>query len=192
MENRGLDGKNIRVGNLMARNSDGEFQVNSVTNAFMRSLRAYAALGKISVSALDMPLEFSPIDCTAESVAALAGVEYFTVFHATNSHMVQMGDVIESMNRCGISVEIVDENEFETVFRRALDDETLSPVVSPLITYQNSDQNMEEFEIGYDNTFTTKALYRLRVKWPIINENYLDQLFATLRAFGFFDVGDAW
>jgi len=50
----------------------------------------------------------------------------------------------------------------------------------------------KEFEIGYDNSFTTKALYRLRFKWPIINEAYLDQLFMTLNAFGFFDVTEEW
>ena len=35
----GLDGKVIRVGNLMSRNSDGEFQINFITNGFLRSLR---------------------------------------------------------------------------------------------------------------------------------------------------------
>ena len=30
----GLDGKVIRVGNLMSRNSDGEFQINFITNGF--------------------------------------------------------------------------------------------------------------------------------------------------------------
>ena len=31
----GLDGKVIRVGNLMSRNSDGEFQINFITNGFL-------------------------------------------------------------------------------------------------------------------------------------------------------------
>ncbi len=128
----------------------------------------------------------------SEHYSALSSVENFTVFHATNSHLVQMGDVIESMNRCGIPVDIVEEDEYEKAFQAALSDEVLASVVSPLITYQNSDQNMEEFEIGYDNAFTTKALYRLHVRWPIINEAYLDQLFMTLNAFGFFDVTEEW
>ncbi|MBP3901127.1 MAG: hypothetical protein J6D53_06710 [Blautia sp.] len=61
-------------------------------------------------------------------------------------------------------------------------------IVSPLITYQTSDVNMEEFNIGYDNAFTTKALYRLHVKWPIISESYLDRVFTSLRTIGFFDL----
>ena len=188
VEGRGLNARIVRVGNLMPRYSDGEFQINSVTNAFMRSLRAFAAMGKVSVSMLDQPVEFSPIDCTAASVVALSAEEGFTVFHATNSHLVQMGDVVESMNRCGIPVETVDEQEFENAFRAALSDDALSMIVSPLITYQASDRNTQEFNIGYDNAFTTKALYRLRVKWPIIGEKYLDQVFTSLATIGFFDL----
>ena len=188
IEHRGLNGRIVRVGNLMPRYSDGEFQINSVTNAFMRSLRAFAAMKEVPVSMMDQLLEFSPIDCTAKSVVALSAVENFTVFHASNSHRVQMGDVVESMNRCGIFVETAEEKDFQADFQSALADEEMSMIVSPLITYQTSDVNMEEFNIGYDNAFTTKALYRLHVKWPIISEAYLDQVFTSLRTIGFFDL----
>ena len=116
---------------------------------------------------MDELLEFSPVDCTAESVVALSSVEDFTVFHASNSHWVQMGDVIESMNRCKIPVDIVDDDIFEEAFRSALEDEKLSAVVASLITYEASDPNTDEFLIDYDNAFTTKAFYRMRIKWPI-------------------------
>ena len=188
IEQRGLDARIVRVGNLSARESDGEFQINSTTNAFMRVMRAIAALGKVSVSMLDRELEFSPIDSTAAAVVALAGVEDFTVFHATNSHFVQMGDVVEAMNRCGVGVEIVGEHAFNDAFEAALADEELSLVVSALIAYQASDKNTVEFDIGYDNTFTVKVLYRLGFKWPIIDARYLDQTFEALETLGFFDI----
>ncbi len=188
IEERGLHGKIVRVGNLMSRYSDGLFQINSVTNGFMRSLRAYAALGVISVSALDELVEFSPIDCTAAAVVTLAGSNSdFTVFHATNGHRVQMGDVIEAMNACGVKVEVVGEDRFSEAFSSALSDEKLSESVSPLISYQASDMNTIEFFIDYDNTFTTKALYRLGFKWPIINEDYLKNVFDSLSSLAFFD-----
>ena len=187
-DERGLDGRIVRVGNLMSRYSDGLFQINSVTNGFMRGLRAYATLGMVSVSALDEMVEFSPIDCTAAAVVTLGGADSsFTVFHATNGHRVQMGDVIEAMNKSGIPVKIVSEKEFIEAFNKALADEKLSEYVSPLISYQASDQNTIEFFIDYDNTFTTKALYRLGFKWPIINEKYLENVFESLSALAFFD-----
>ena len=188
MEERSLDGRIIRVGNLMSRYSDGEFQINSVTNGFMRSLRAYAALGMISVSALAEEVEFSPIDCTAQAVVTLAGEGgNFTVFHATNGHRVQMGDVAEAMNKSGIAIKVVDENTFYEAFNKALSDDNLSEVVSPLVSYQASDKNTVEFFIDYDNSFTTKALYRLGFKWPIINEQYLKNVFDALSSLAFFD-----
>ena len=188
VDERGLDGRIVRVGNLMSRYSDGLFQINSVTNGFMRGLRAYAALGMVSVSALDEMVEFSPIDCTAAAVVTLGGADSsFTVFHATNGHRVQMGDIIEAMNQTGIPVKIVSEKEFTEVFNKALADEKLSEYISPLISYQASDMNTIEFFIDYDNTFTTKALYRLGFKWPIINEKYLENVFESLSALAFFD-----
>jgi len=42
---RGLDAKVMRVGNLMARNSDGEFQMNAAANSFLGRLRAYSVVG---------------------------------------------------------------------------------------------------------------------------------------------------
>ena len=110
------------------------------------------------------------------------------MFHATNSHFVQMGGAVEAMNHCGIGVEIVSERAYLEAFEAALADEELSLIVSPLIAYQASDKNTVEFDSNNDNTFTVKVLYRLGFKWPIIDERYLDQMFEALETLGFFDV----
>ncbi|MFR3009043.1 MAG: SDR family oxidoreductase, partial [Pseudoruminococcus massiliensis] len=94
----GLDGKIIRVGNLMSRNSDGEFQINFITNGFLRSLKGYKAVGKFPMGSMHESAEFSPIDSTALSVLKLAQTDRrFTVFHACNSHRIFMSDLIYAM-----------------------------------------------------------------------------------------------
>ena len=187
VEDDGLDGMIVRVGNLMSRYSDGEFQINFVTNNFMRSLRAYAKLGMIPVAALDKQVEFSPIDCTARAVVALSATDkQYTVFHATNGHRVQMGDVVEAMNRIGVPVKIVSSKEFQDAFNAALSDEKMNEILSPLISYRSSQGEAAQIFIGHDNSFTTKMLYHLGVKWPIINEDYLANAFSALEGFGFF------
>ena len=184
-----LDGKVIRVGNLMSRHSDGEFQINFVTNGFMRTLRGYAAIGKFPVSAMDESEEFSPIDCTAEAIVHLSGVNSeFTVFHACNSHRVQMGDVIEVMNHCGLKVDGVSDEEFARGLTDALADEQKNMLVSGLISYLSSDSQNTIKYIDYDNVFTIKMLYRLGYKWPITDEKYLGNAFMALKTLGFFDV----
>lgn len=185
---QGMKGKVIRVGNLMSRVSDGEFQINSVTNGFMRTLRGYVALGRFPVSMLDMPTEFSPIDSTAEAIVKLSAVQGgFTVFHAYSSYLIQMADVIEQMNASGILVETVSDEEFQQSLLAALEDEEKNELISGLIAYASSDADNSAVYIDADNSFTTKALYRLGFKWPMPDSVYLKNALTALETLGFFD-----
>lgn len=185
---KGMKGKVIRVGNLMSRVSDGEFQINSVTNGFMRTLRGYVALGKFPVSMLDMPTEFSPIDSTAEAIVKLAPVQGgFSVFHAYSSYLIQMADVIEQMNQLGIPVETVSDREFEQSLSKALENEEKNDLIAGLIAYASSEEAGSSIYIDADNSFTTKALYRLGFKWPMPDGIYLRHAIEALETLGFFD-----
>ncbi|MDE5699144.1 MAG: amino acid adenylation domain-containing protein [Lachnospiraceae bacterium] len=185
---KGMKGKVIRVGNLMSRVSDGEFQINFVTNGFMRTLRGYVALGKFPVSMLDMPTEFSPIDATAEAIVKLASVKgSFSVFHAYSSYLIQMADVIEQMNRSGIPVETVSDREFEQSLSEALENEDKNELIAGLIAYAFGDEAGSSVYIDADNSFTTKALYRLGFKWPMPDGIYLKHAIEALETLGFFD-----
>ena len=185
-----LDAKIVRVGNLMSRQADGEFQINSVTNSFMRNLKGYKALGKFPVSALDKPIDFSPIDETAKTILLLAQVpEKFTVFHSYNSHTVQMGDVIDAMDKAGLHMEKVGEMEFMGALKEAMADEKKSMIVSSLLSYSTSDNRSHAF-IGGDSSFTVKALYRLGYRWPITDFEYLTRAILSLVSLGFFDRDD--
>lgn len=185
---KGMKGRIVRVGNLMSRVSDGEFQINSVTNGFMRTLRGYVALGKFPVSLMDMPAEFSPIDATAEAIVKLAASEGdFSVFHAYSSYVIQMADVIEQMNALGIWVDIVSDEAFETALLSALENEEKNELISGLIAYLSSDVEEASAYIDADNSFTTKALYRLGFKWPMPDGAYLRSALKALATLGFFD-----
>ncbi len=182
-----LDGKIIRVGNLMSRISDGEFQINFSNNAFMRDIRSYSIIGKFPVSLLDEPTEFSPIDETAHMIVNLADTNAdFTVFHAVNSHRVQMGDIIYAMNDYGIKIDVVSDNEFDAALKAAMLDDKKNLLVSSLIVYNESDEKLHE-EIDHDDAFTVKALYRLNCRWSITDENYIKNAIMALDTLGFFE-----
>ncbi|MBP5177149.1 MAG: amino acid adenylation domain-containing protein [Clostridia bacterium] len=182
----GLDGKIIRVGNLMGRQSDGEFQINSITNSFIKSLKAYKALGYFPVSACDAATDFSPIDMVAKAVVLLASTpDKFTVFHAANSHEVQMGDVIEAMNRYGFDIKTVPDDVFNEKLAEMMRDDNKKLLASSLLTYSSSDHHVHSF-IKSDNTFSIKALYRLGYKWPITDANYLMRVIESLDSLGYF------
>ncbi|MCR5078963.1 MAG: SDR family oxidoreductase, partial [Bacilli bacterium] len=190
MDKGELDGKIVRVGNLMSRQSDGEFQINSGTNAFMRNLRGYKALGKFPFAGMDKKIDFSPIDETAKTILLLAKTpQKFTVFHSYNSHQVQMGDVIAAMNEVGIPIETVDQKPFYMAIQEAMKDPSLAAAISPLFSYASGDGHSHEF-IQADQTFTIKALYRLGYRWPITDFTYLKQAIESLESLGFFERED--
>ncbi len=184
---RGLRGKIIRVGNLMSRESDGEFQINHLTNGFMSRLRAYAALEKFPVGSSDALVEFSPIDCVAKAVVLLSGTnDSFTVFHAYNCHHIHMANVISIMNKKGLRIDVVDDREYIEHFNQQLANDKMNMKISGLISYNNADGSEHRF-IGSDNSFTVKVLYRLGFAWPLTSEKYVDRAIEALETLDFFD-----
>ena len=186
----GLDAKIIRVGNLMGRNSDGEFQANSITNGFMRDLKGYATLHKFPVNQMDIEVDFSPIDEVAKTILLLSTTPHkFTVFHSANSHMIQFGDIIYQMNKMGYDIKVVSDEEFITSMKEMMADEEKNMLISSLISYSSSDAHTHSFILS-DNEFTNKALYHLGYKWPITDEKYLEQAIDSLATLGFFERTD--
>ena len=183
----GLDGKVIRVGNLMSRNSDGEFQINFITNGFLRSLRGYQAVGKFPIGGMHEVTEFSPIDSTALAVLRLVQTDRrFTVFHACNSHHIYMADLIYAMRNHGFKIDIVKDDEFEEAVKEFAKDSKDSDVVSGLIAYTSHNEN-EIYTLDYSNRFTAQVLYRLDYKWPVTDDRYLESAIEALDRLAFFD-----
>ena len=183
----GLDGKIIRVGNLMSRDSDGEFQINFITNGFLRSLRGYKAVGKFPMGGMHEAAEFSPIDSTALAVLKLTQTDRrFTVFHACNSHQIYMADLIYAMRRYGFNIDIVRDEDFEEAVREFAKDNKDTDAVSGLIAYTSHNEN-EIYTMEYSNKFTAQVLYRLDYKWPVTDDRYLESAIEALDRLAFFD-----
>ncbi|MBR3317493.1 MAG: amino acid adenylation domain-containing protein [Atopobiaceae bacterium] len=182
-----IEGKIIRVGNLMSRASDGEFQINSITNGFLRLLRGYVIVGGYPVSQMDVENEYSPIDSVASAVLRLGRASSrFSVFHACNNHKVQMGDGIFALRELGFGIRVVGDDYFAKMLADYSAKHEGSDAVSGLIAYATHNGQNASY-LGYDNTFTTKALYRLGWKWPITDDAYLKGTIEKLDELGFFE-----
>lgn len=183
---KGLRGKIIRVGNLMSRETDGEFQINFSTNGFMNRLKAYTILQKFPLDDMDREVEISAIDCTAQAIIRLAGTpDQFTVFHAYSCHPVHMANILKVMNEYGIHVDVVEEEEFRRAFNGMLADEAQNTEISGLISYMSSGKEKRRY-VSWNNSFTVKALYRLGFSWPLVGESYIRRAIDALTTLGFF------
>ncbi len=97
-----------------------------------------------------------------------------------------MGDVIFALRKYGFGIRVVDEDYFDRMLAAYSDAHEDSDAVSGLIAY-NTHNTQSSCYLGYENAFTTKALYRLGWKWPITDDAYLTNTIRKLDELGFFD-----
>ena len=184
----GLSAKVFRVGDLAPRLSDGKFQVNFRTNNIMNTLRAYKILGMVSFSELANEIEFSPIDCLAKSVIALAGTPKECIcFMPINPHRALMQDVFTEICGLGYEIRTAEDDELKQALDAALSDSRKNSAVSPLVAYSNKSgiQNLSWNDI--DMSFTTQVLYRLGFSWPETGAEYIRQFIRKLDGLSFFE-----
>ena len=178
----------MRVGNLMARDNDSEFQINFDSNGFINRLKAFVIIGVMPYSMLSNTVEFSPIDVTAKSIVALAKAPAeCRVFHPYQHHTICFGDIIDIIKPLGLNIGAVEDDEYEIALNNVLSDETRQSGVSGLITSVGSGK-FKKIWLPTENNYTVQALYRLGVKWPIISKEYIYNFVRYLDELAFFDL----
>ena len=179
--------KIMRVGNLMARSEDGEFQINFKSNGFINQLKAFITVGRMPYSMLNDADELSPIDVTAKSIVELSKTpKECVVFHPYQHHTICFGDIMDIIRPLGLEIDAVEEEEYEYYLNEVLKDEERQEGVSGLITSIGSGK-FRKVWIDAENDYTIQVLYRLGVKWPIISEEYIYNFVEFLNDMAFFD-----
>ena len=184
----GLNGKVIRVGNLAARSTDGEFQMNFQSNSYMGRIRVFNMLGCYPYSLYDEPAEFSPINETARAIVLLASTPHdCTVFHAYNNHEQPMGDILMRLEKVTGGVRFVEDADFESAVETAKADPVKAGAMSSLLAYQDMGHGQQAMEVGRQNTYTTQVLRRLGFNWSQTSWDYIEQMFTAIGGLGYFD-----
>jgi len=188
VRDKGLDAKIMRVGNLSARSSDGEFQINFRSNAFMGKLKAYATLGCAPYAALDAPCEFSPIDEVCRAILLLSTTPAdMKVFQPCNNHRLPLGDIMSILSDTGHRIEFVESDAFDAAKRSAMDDAEAVNALQPLMAYDSDSSSPATF-IKYDASYTNQILYRLGFRWNYTSHDYVKQFIEAIDALNFFDI----
>jgi hypothetical protein len=178
----------MRVGNLMARSSDSEFQINFESNGFINRLKAFVTIGKMPYSMLMNNVEFSPIDITAKSIIELSKTpKECTVFHPYDYHSISFGDILDIIKPLDFDVKPAEEEVYQNALDEALADKTKQEGVSGLITSIGSGK-VKKIWLPVDNTYTIQVLYRLGIKWPFISEEYIYNFVKYLDELDFFSI----
>ena len=185
----GLSAKIMRVGNLAARSTDGEFQANFATNSFMGRIKVYNMLGSCPYSMRNKQVEFSPINEVAHAIVLLSTTpKECTVFHPYNIHGQFLGDVLMGLTTVGEGVKFVEQEEFEQAMDAAKDDPVKARSMSSLLAYQDMAHGQKTADVKRDNDYTTQVLYRLGFAWSPTSWDYVERMLTAIGSLGFFDM----
>ncbi len=172
---RGLDARIMRLGNLMGRRADGEFQLNFRSNAFIRTLAGYRRLGVAPYSLMSAATDLSEIDMTARAILLLSGTDKrFTVFHPVNPHALSYGDILHAMGEYGFAIRGVEDQEFRLRLKEG------GEASGALIAYESHEGAARRYMLGAEYGFTTEALFRLGFQWPVTGEEYVVKMLKAL------------
>ena len=184
----GLKAKIMRVGNLAARSTDGEFQANFATNSFMGRIKVYNMLGCCPYSMRNKKVEFSPINEVARAIVLLSTTPAeCTVFHPYNIHGQFLGDVLTGLTSVGDGVRFVEQEDFALAMEQAKDDPVKTKQLSSLLAYQDMAHGQKTTDVARDNDYTTQVLYRLGFAWSPTSWDYVERMLTAISGFGFFD-----
>lgn len=185
---KGLDAKIMRYGNLAARSTDGEFQINFSSNGFMNRLNMFKTLGAIPYSNAASMIEFSPINEVARATVLLAMTPaQFTVFMPINSHHEPMSDVVVCMQRLGYDIRSVEQSEFDAMVVEAGQDPRKASLLQSLLAYAPNIRGKVIAFNGRSYDFTTQMLMRLGFNWSFTTWDYMEQFITAIEGLGFFD-----
>lgn len=181
-----INAKIMRLGNLMAREQDQEFQINFDTNAFINRLKSYSIIKRIPYNMMNLRVDITAIDSTAKAIMLLSKTpKEYLVFHPFNNHYIYISDIISIMNKLGLNIKGSNQKEFNEALQETMKDESNAIKISGFIASMNKGENRSF--ISSKNDYTMEILYHLGFKWPLITNEYLSTFIKYLIDLDFFD-----
>ena len=185
---KGLKAKIMRVGNLAARSTDGEFQINFSTNSFMGRIKVFNMLGCCPYGMMDNKVEFSPINEVSKAIVMLATTpDNCNVFHPYNNHQVLLGDMLARLVTIGTEIGFVETDDFERRMEEVKGDPAKARQLASLLAYQDMAHGQKTSDVTRDNTYTMQVLYRMGYSWDYTSWDYIDRFLKAINGMGFFD-----
>ena len=180
--NDGVDAYILRIGNLMARISDGKFQMNVQENAYVNRLLTFMKIKIMPDYLLQGYAEFTPVDSCAQAIIHL--MEYPTIsnriFHLFNHNHVLVTTLLDIFNEIS-SIEVLTSKEFvkriDAMLNLPNSNELLAGILSDFDTNRNL---VYESNIKLNSDFTIRYLEDTNFKWPSITKEYLMNFIESL------------
>lgn len=187
IQNKRLNAKIYRIGNLTGRYSDGCFQINIDENAFYRRIRSIIQIGAVSRSMLELVLELTPVDCCSRAIVELVkGETNNSVFHVFNHKTIKFGLLLDSLASKGIPIKVLPDISFQEYISDLSQNQEGMEFLTGVINDLNNNKVIKfNSSIVVDSTLTQECLKKLEINWPYIDDEYLSKVIKHMQDIGY-------
>ena len=187
---QGLQANIMRMGNLMSRRSDGRFQRNYESNAYLKRVKAMIELGCLPEELLGLETELTPVDDAAKAVMTI--VRHFrtdrNVFHIENVHYLSFEKLLKTLAGIGMDVKAIGNDEFADILRQTETNPELKHIYETFVGDIGADGRLHyESNISISTSFTEKYLAHLGFVWHRIDEEYFRNYFDYFKKIGYIE-----
>ena len=186
----GLQANIMRMGNLTNRISDGQFQKNHESNAFLQRVKGVLELGLFPEYLIKDTnySEFTPIDEAANAVMTIA--RHFsteqTVFHINSIKVVCFDKLVEIINQLRYDLKLVSGAVFTEALRQTAKQTGTEHIFETFINdMDENDQLNYDSNIRIENDFTVQYLKLLGFEWSDIDIEYLRKYVEYFKNIGY-------
>ena len=174
----GLDVCVYRLGNIMSRFSDGQFQENYKQNASYNRLHSFIQLGKFPESLSNLEVDFSPVDLCAKIIVNMSSYKssYGKVFHILNNNKLKFSEILEYFNNLGYHIDIIPDDKFYRFLTKTNNKDNILGIINDI----TSDVITEDSNIEINSDFTLDYMNKLHMSWPKIDQNYFKKFYNTI------------
>lgn len=184
----GLPANIVRIGNLTNRLSDGVFQKNYKTNAFLKRLKGIIDLKAYPDYISDIYIEFTPVDEAARAIMKI--VSHFnlvqTVFHINSTKVIYVRNLVKYLNSCGFNMKAVNSMDFVKILHQAVDTDDEERVWGTLVNDIDENGRMKyDSKIHIENSFTEAYLNSIGFYWSELGEEYIRKYVSYFHKIGY-------
>lgn len=182
-----LKGFIARVGNLQGRYSDGEFQINFKSNAFLTRLKSYIKIGFMPQSETEGAVDYSPIDLVAKAICLLAGVEANKcIYHILNDKETRNSLFFQAFKRQGYVLEVLPDQAYEEKISQLMSTDKGRALLADMAAGLTAEMDGKQM-IKITCQESAELLNEHGFQWPEIDGNYLELYVKGIEMLGFFD-----
>lgn len=182
---QGLKASIYRVGTLVGRFDDGQFQPNIEENELSNNLKAIIALGKIPQGVIEeVTFELTPVDLCSQALLKIMKIDNLAnnTYHLANPNFVPMGLIKETLDDLGYKIEAMENEKYYDYVYDRVENEDFNREITSIYTIlraKNDDEPTKpSHRMAYSTIFTEKALALTNFSWPEIGKTYLTKMLA--------------